>query len=113
MMKNLNERTKLYGLLCAVSFIFLISNPVATASVSVKNLYVIDHEQVSAQPFPPTSSASSLKPVSLGGFVDKTIEKLLLSPGVGQGQQINLYPFKEVQEKGGVGINRGGGAFSS
>jgi len=113
MMKNLNEHTKLYGLLCAVSFIFLISNPVATASVSVKNLYVIDHEQVSAQPFPPTSSASSLKPVSLSGFVNQTIENLFLSQGVVQGQQITVYQFKEVREKGVVSITGAVGSSSS
>src|SRR6266851_2012406 len=78
MMKDLNERTKLYGLLCAVSFIFLISNPVATASVSVKNLYVINHEQVSAQLFPPTSSASSLKPVSITGAVGSSSSSYIL-----------------------------------
>ncbi len=76
-----------YGILCTVSFIFLISNPAATARVITRNLYVIEHNEVSRQPFPTDTGTTSLKHVSLSGFENQTIGDLFLSQGVVQGQE--------------------------
>ena len=113
-MKSLGGRTRLYGLLCAVSFILLISpNPAATVSVTIKNLYTIDHNQVSAQPFPATTGAPGLKPVSLSGFENQTIGNLFLSRGVVHGQRVTLYQFREVVQTGVVSIAGAVGSSSS